>query len=75
MVPAAVDLSVLVEVDEIDQQLGAGGALETLGVPTAAGSSSTGEHGDVSAADLPATLQSEEEQREGMDGFNVSLKP
>lgn len=57
MVPAAVDLSVLVEIDEIDQQLAAGDALETLRVPTAAGARSAGEHGHVAAADLPAALE------------------
>ncbi len=57
MVPAAVDLSVLVEVDEIDQQLTAGGTLETLRVPTAAVSRPTGEHRYVSTADLSATLE------------------
>lgn len=57
MVPAAVNLSVLVEVDEIDQQLTAGGTLETLRVPTAAVSRPTGEHRYVSTADLSATLE------------------
>lgn len=57
MVPAAVDLSVLVEVDQIDQQLAAGDTLETLGVPTAAVTCSTGKHSDVSTADLSATLE------------------
>ena len=57
VVPAAVDLSVLEEVDEIDEQLAAGGALETLRVPTAAVSRPTGKHCYVSTADLPATLE------------------
>lgn len=57
MVPAAVDLSVVVEVDQIDQQLAAGDALETLRVPTAAVTSPTGKHSYVSAADLSATLE------------------
>lgn len=56
VVPATVDLSVLVEVDQIHQQLTAGGTLETLWVPTAAVPRSTGKHGDVSTADLSATL-------------------
>lgn len=57
MVPAAVDLSVLVKVDQIDQQLTAGGTLETLRVPTAAMSGPTGKHRYVSTADLSATLE------------------
>lgn len=57
MVPAAVDLPVLEEVDQIDQQLAAGDTLEALRVPAAAVTSPTGEHGDVSAADLSAALE------------------
>ncbi|TNN73263.1 hypothetical protein EYF80_016426 [Liparis tanakae] len=60
VVPAAVDLSVLEEVDEIDQQLAAGGTLETLRVPTAALFGATGKHRDVSAADLPLALEKKE---------------
>lgn len=57
MVPAAVDLSILVEINEINQQLHAGGALETLGVPAAAVSSPTSKNSYVSTADLSPTLQ------------------
>lgn len=57
VVSAAVDLSVLVEVNQIDEQLAAGGALETLRMPAAAVSCTTGKHGYVSAADLPAALE------------------
>lgn len=57
VVPATVDLSVLVEVDQIDQQLTAGGTLETLRVPAAALSGPTGKHCYVSTADLSATLE------------------
>lgn len=57
MVPAAVDLSVLEEVDEVDQQLAAGDALEALRVPAAAVTSPTGKHSDVAAADLSAALE------------------
>lgn len=57
VVPAAVDLSVLVEVDQINQQLAAGDALETLRVPTTAVTRPTGKHSYVSTADLPATLE------------------
>lgn len=56
VVPAAVDLPVLVEVDQIHQQLAAGDALEALGVPAGPGTRPAGEHSHVSAADLPATL-------------------
>lgn len=70
VVPAAVDLPVLVEVDEVDQQLAAGGALETLGVPAAAVSGPTGKHRYVSAADLSATLEKQiwVGRRGGRDG-------
>lgn len=57
MVPAAVDLSVLVEIDQVDQQLAARGTLEALRVPTAAVPGSTGKHSYVSTADLSATLE------------------
>lgn len=53
---AAVNLSVLVEVDQINQQLAAGGTLETLRVPAAAVSRPTGKHRDISSTDLSATL-------------------
>lgn len=57
VVPAAVDLSVLEEVDQIDQQLAAGDTLEALRVPTAAVTSPARKHGYVSAADLSAALE------------------
>lgn len=57
VVPAAVDLSVLEEVDEIDQELAAGDAPEALRVPTAAVTGATGKHGYVSTADLSAALE------------------
>lgn len=57
MVAAAVDLSVLVEVDQVHQQLAAGRALEALGVPAAALTSPTGKHSDISPADLSAALE------------------
>lgn len=56
MVSAAVDLPVLVEVDQVDQQLAAGNALETLRVPAAAVTRTAGKDGDVSTADLSAAL-------------------
>lgn len=57
VVSAAVDLPVLEEIYQIDQQLSAGNALETLRVPTAAVTRPTGEHSDVSTTDLSATLE------------------
>lgn len=56
VVPATVDLSVLEEVDQIHQQLTAGGALEALGVPAAAVPCPAGEHCNVAAGDLSAAL-------------------
>lgn len=57
MMSATVNLSVLVEVDQINQQLAAGGTLETLRVPAAAMSRPTGKHCYISTTDLPATLE------------------
>lgn len=57
VVPAAVDLPVLVEIDQIHQQLAAGDTLETLGVPAASLTRPAGKHSYVSTADLPATLE------------------
>lgn len=59
MVPAAVDLPVLEEVDEIDQQLAAGDALEALRVPAAAVTCPASKDSYVSTADLSATLDKE----------------
>lgn len=78
VVPAAVDLSFLEEVDQIHQQLAAGGALETLRVPTAALCCPTGKHRYVSTADLPLALQKKSRfgwdggvvQREELDGIS-----
>lgn len=56
VVPSAVDVSVLVEVNEVDQQLITGGALETLRMPAGAVTCSRSKHSNVSATDLPATL-------------------
>ena len=56
VVAPAVDLPLLVEVDEVHQQLAAGGALEALGVPAAALPRPARKHRDVPAADLPLAL-------------------
>ena len=56
VVPSAVDLPLLVEVDEVHQQLAAGGALEALGVPAAALPRPARKHRNVPAADLPLAL-------------------
>lgn len=57
VVPAAVHLPVLVEIDQINQQLAAGDALETLRVPAASMTRPAGKYSYVSPADLPATLE------------------
>lgn len=57
VVPATVDLPVLVEIDQINQQLAAGDTLETLRVPAASVTRPAGKHRYVSTADLPATLE------------------
>ncbi|KAK0145946.1 hypothetical protein N1851_015130 [Merluccius polli] len=62
VVAPAEDLSLLVEVDEVHQQLAARRALETLRVPAAALAGAAREHRDVPAADLPAALGGGEER-------------
>jgi len=58
VVPATVDLPVLVEVDEIHQQLAAGGAGEAGRVParTGTGTRPGHKHRHLSAVDALATL-------------------
>jgi len=56
VVPAAVDLPVLVEVDQVDQQLVADAADEAGRVPANAMPSSRGEDGHVPSVDLAAAL-------------------
>lgn len=56
MVPAAVDLPVLVEVDQVDQKLVADAADEAGRVPANAVPRSRGEDGHVPAVDLAAAL-------------------
>lgn len=76
MVPAAVDLAVLEEVDEVDEQLAAGGALETLRVPAAAVARPAGKHGDVAAADLSAALEKHTQSvRGGATGRKEGSQP
>ena len=60
VVPAAVELSVLVEVDEIDEQLLADGAGEAVGVPAAVGAGPRGADANVPGVDGARTLQSDE---------------
>lgn len=57
MVAAAVELPVLVEVDEVDQQLLADGAREAGGVPHPRGASSRCSHTDVPAQDSVPALR------------------
>lgn len=56
VVPAAVNLAVLVEVDQVDQQLVADAADEAGRVPANAVPSSRGKDSHVPAVDLPAAL-------------------
>lgn len=56
MVAPTVDLASMIEVDEINQQLLAGGAHETLRVPTGTKACSTGKYCNVPASDLLSTL-------------------
>lgn len=64
VVPAAVDVSVLIEVNEIHQQLVTGSALEALRMPAGAVTRSGCKHRYVTAADLPATLINTQRGRE-----------
>ena len=57
MVPAAVELSVLVEVDEIDEQLLADGAREAVWVPAAVGAGPRGADANVPGVDGARALQ------------------
>lgn len=57
VVTAAVDLPVLVEVDEVHLELLARAAHEAGGVPTHTVAGSRCEHGDVAAVYLASTLQ------------------
>lgn len=56
MVAPTVDLASMIEVDEINQQLLAGGAHEALRVPTGTKACSTGKYCNVAASDLLSTL-------------------
>lgn len=71
MVPAAVDLAVLVEVDQVDQQLVADAADEAGRVPANAMPSSRGEDSHVPSIDLPAALS----RKPGYDMGLGSLLP
>lgn len=66
VVPAAVDLAVLVEVDQVNQQLVADAADEARRVPANAVPSSRGEDGHVPTVDLPAALL-------GKPGYDMGL--
>ena len=66
--PSAVDLPLLVEVDEVHQQLAAGGALEALGVPAAALPRPARKHRNVAPADLALALGVERKGRVGYGG-------
>jgi hypothetical protein len=56
MVPAAVDLAVLVKVDQIHQQLIADSAYEAGWVPANAMASPRCKHGDIPTVNLASTL-------------------
>lgn len=57
MVPSAVYLSILVEVDQIHQQLTASGAGKACWVPAQPGARPGGEHRHFSPIDVSTTLQ------------------
>lgn len=57
MVPSTVDLSFVVEVDQVHQQFTARGAGETRRVPAQPGARPRSEHRHFSTADVLATLE------------------
>lgn len=57
VVPAAVDLAVLVEVDQVHQELVADGAYEAGRVPANPVAGARREHGDVPAVNLASALR------------------
>lgn len=59
MVPAAVNFSVLIKIDEVHQQLVAREADKTGRVPAHAGARPRGEHGDLAAVDLQPALKTQ----------------
>lgn len=56
VVPAAVDLPILVEVDQVHQELIADGAYEAGWVPADPVAGARGEHGNVPAINLASAL-------------------
>lgn len=66
MVTSAVDMAVLVEVDEVDEQLAAGGTLEALRVPACAVSRTRGKHGYITSINLPSTLKRNRKQNKSV---------
>lgn len=68
VVPAAVDLAVLVEVDQVHQELVADGAYEAGGVPANPVAGARREHGDVPAINLASALR-------GKGNVSVSSAP
>lgn len=56
MVPPTVDLSIMVEVDQIHQQFTTCGAGKACGVPAQPGASPGGEHGHFCTADVFTAL-------------------
>ena len=73
MVPAAVELPVLVKVDEIDEQLLADGAGEAVGVPAAVGAGPRGADANVPRVDGARTLQFNKSAPYGPLAINASL--
>ena len=57
VVPAAEELPVLVEVDEVDEEFLADGAGEAGGVPDPGGAGPGGPHADVTAQDTVTALR------------------
>lgn len=59
MVPATVNFSVLIKIDEVHQQLVTREADKTGRVPAHSGARARGEHGHLASVDLQPALETE----------------
>lgn len=73
--PSAVDLSFMVEVDQIHQQFTARGAAETRGVPAQPRARPGSEHCHFSTADVFATLENAETLDYSITALLITCRP
>lgn len=72
MVPATVNFSVLIKIDEVHQQLVTREADKTGRVPAHSGARPRGEHRNLAAVDLQPALKAEKNDPPAMTGFSAS---